>query len=191
MEQKSILNTFRVETNEVLKMLTDSKEDRKRGKRSKDWRKYKTNSKMVDLTSTILIIILNVNGLIYQIKRQKLSDIENARLKYMINVSIWNCFLAFWRDLYISQNYDPDKYQSRNWETRKITNVWCKLKLNNKYKDITGSKESTDVKWKARAGSTDIQSLRSQYIFRNQGRNREERNSHNLINESVIAVVML
>lgn len=76
---------------------------------------------MVDLTSTILIIILNVNGLIYQIKRQKLSDIENARLKYMINVSIWNCFLAFWRDLYISQNYDRSAKLHHNL---KSTSTW-------------------------------------------------------------------
>lgn len=78
----------------------------------------------------------------------------------MINISIWNCFLAFQGNLYISPNYESDKYQSRNLENRKVINRECKLKLHNKYRDVTGSKESTDVIPKARVGNTDMQSLK-------------------------------
>ena len=40
----------------------------KRKKRRKNEIIYKTNSKMVDVNSSVLIIVLNVNSLTYQLK---------------------------------------------------------------------------------------------------------------------------
>ena len=114
---------------------------------------------MVDVNCSILIITLNVNSLTDQLKARDY-QIMKKQDKYMINISIWDCFCASQGNLYISPNNKSDKYQSRNWENRRVINLERKLKLHNKYRHIIGSKKSTDVNPRAREGSTVGQSLK-------------------------------
>lgn len=69
MEQKGILNMSKVEIKwNTKKCLIDWKENRKEKKKKKKEITYKTNSKMADVNSSILIITLNVNSLTNQLK---------------------------------------------------------------------------------------------------------------------------
>lgn len=114
---------------------------------------------MVDANSSILIITLNVNSLTYQLKARDYQMMKKQD-KYMIHISIWDCFCASQGNLYISPNKESDKYQPRNWENKRVINLECKLKLHNKYRHIIGSKKSIDVNPRAREGSTVRQSLK-------------------------------
>ena len=69
MEQKGILNMSKVEIKwNTKKCFIDWKENRKEKKKKKKEITYKTNSKMADVNSSILIITLNVNSLTNQLK---------------------------------------------------------------------------------------------------------------------------
>lgn len=70
MKQKGILNMSKVEIKwNTKKCLIDWKENRKeKKKRRKNYIIYRTNSKMVDVNCSILIITLNVNSLTDQLK---------------------------------------------------------------------------------------------------------------------------
>jgi hypothetical protein len=77
------------------------------------------------------------------------------------------------REIYVFPN--PEKNQSRNLE-------------NNQHRDITGSKESTDVKSRGRAGNADTRSRRLRSTF--PGTGTEERSNLEKHNSALSSMIL-